>query len=1191
MKSFLGLLLAGSLWAGQSLTSGSSVTANVPVYSTSNSFTIEYCGHSINAGTAFGRWVRANSFGIDAYFASNNFIVLPYNTNAIGFAEGNMGTVFPDGAICVRIAKDTAINTIRLEMWDQNGVRKINSTRTYTSQDSSASAGVNFREDSSLGGLAYARVKNYAVAANSRPPTTYDTDPGIIYEWKFDGNLNASTGGINATWTLPTAPTYGTTLYQGAYAVAQVNPTEWASVTSMRAGLPQTLLSNSYSQSDTSNSVSCRWSQVSGPSVAVFSAPNICNVSVTGLIFGTYGFRLAVQDIAGNTAETTITAGAVATDNNGVVVNKDAAADLIFGPMIAYGKNPWGWADEAAYRGMTLRSAVYSSNWPKDWLTTHNGSVAYNASVVVAKGTLASSITSTSTSVTLNSGHSIETSTLPTLIVLEGIPGYSGEMALVCSVVGNTLTFCPDGRGWGTTTAAAHGAGGGVFQNRAVGTGTSFLSTYCQAGAVSPEGFVTYSTGTVTLTAGSTSVTGSGTNWTTANGVVGDTPWWIRVAGATAGGTPFVFMSPLTSVGSTTSLTMKNAFPASGDSGSYSYQIIRTRFKNWSPKYLRGDGSTGQTYYGVGLCTSDTVLYFDRGLEAVSGNQTNQQYASYQNLWFTSGGNGDPNFYDEVLANYALWLRSGDETARQAARKLSVNYLTNPQLDEGYAVEAFPRGASITGAFAAATIDGQTGNWAGLRKFAQSGVSAIAQPCSTELRENSYRLSWLALAAGLDPDSTNRANWQAQLANAYTRDLGCKGASGGYYSAQWNGTGPLQLTAGSPIVTGSGLNANICQRTAGGTGTIVSNAGTMTLSTGTPSGTGQICITGTRSGAPYIACFRWSVAGSTVTLGGQWIGDTGSVTWQTESDGNQLTISSTNPPSEASNSVQHTCTWNSPTQITLDRNWDGPTTNAGYLYRGNLSGTGVQPFVLGIKTLQMTYAASGATGATATNYATLRDDAATWVLTNGYDPLNAGMYYGRGYSACEPIYGQGSGFFDYRQLGCAYSQTNYTDARGLLAEAQNALRIWYQAAPTPANKTTGDNFVSAQWGFKWTTGGVPSSVWNNDFATDNNLASGKWLGFQFGIGMSHQWPAARLGGVQPQSLVSRTLFYAPPAGTTVTVARLIWPNGAPQDYLCSGGSCTVQYDSRQGTGVIYQMLYYRSGNLISTGQLLPLDFN
>jgi PAS domain-containing protein len=83
--------------------------------------------------------------------------------------------------------------------------------------------------------------------------------------------------------------------------------------------------------------------------------------TLTGLVFGDYLVQLTVTDQNGNSGVRAVHIGAVATDGNGVVVNANPAAGAILGPMIAFGKNPWGLGDYWHLAGSIQRYGQYLS--------------------------------------------------------------------------------------------------------------------------------------------------------------------------------------------------------------------------------------------------------------------------------------------------------------------------------------------------------------------------------------------------------------------------------------------------------------------------------------------------------------------------------------------------------------------------------------------------------------------------------------------------------------------------------------------------------------------------------------------------------------------------------------------------------------------------------------------------------------
>ena len=180
--------------------------------------------------------------------------------------------------------------------------------------------------------------------------------------------------------------------------------------------------SRSFSLADGSAQVTYQWAQLSGPTTVRWSDTTSATPTIQGLIFGTYTFQLTVKDVAGNTASTTLQIGAVATDANGVVVQADPNADKLFGPMIAFGQNPWGYADERALRATTLRSAAYDAQGLTNptWETPLAGTVTYKFWPPFTK--IAADISSSAMSIQVNDVSQLDLTTFPTRILLGNAP-------------------------------------------------------------------------------------------------------------------------------------------------------------------------------------------------------------------------------------------------------------------------------------------------------------------------------------------------------------------------------------------------------------------------------------------------------------------------------------------------------------------------------------------------------------------------------------------------------------------------------------------------------------------------------------------------------------------------------------------------------------------------------------------------
>jgi hypothetical protein len=373
------------------------------------------------------------------------------------------------------------------------------------------------------------------------------------------------------------------------------------------------------------------------------------------------------------------------------------------------------------------------------------------------------------------------------------------------------------------------------------------------------------------------------------------------------------------------------------------------------------------------------------------------------------------------------------------------------------------------------------------------------------------------LAANYDPDPVMRAQWKIQLAAIYARESRCKGidnswANGFYFNA--SASPLLRVTNGSALVTGTGIPTELCYGIASGMVTVANGSATIT-GTGLVDGN-KIAITGTRQGATYVGMLRFTQSGGTSgILGALWPGDSGTFPFVIENNDNISTIgTSTDDPQLSKNWA---CTWNSPSAVTLNRPWDGPSEENAVLFSYVLAGFGQQPFMLGIKTTEMEFASQIDDSRLATRFSALARQAATWIHDNGYDPITQGMNYGRVFEACEPTTAPTPGTtFDTRTPGCSFGldPASIRASRVLTAEASQALRVYYESDPTSARRDWGDLAYGSIWGYCPYTkpGYYCDEYYVRDENSDISLGSYKWTGFFFGMGMAHQWPAVRVGG-------------------------------------------------------------------------------
>jgi hypothetical protein len=1175
------------LFGGQSLVltpTSTPVTLVDPIYPGNQSYRIEFQIHNWTLPPTGGQPAifALNGLGASAWLWYDGRVALGSLTDSV--VEQQPCLVNTNGLtnVLIRFQKDVPNMRYTCEIWSYDGTGYGSDADTIrTLGNPTYSGGV-------IGGgvtasLGFLRVFTTVVPVGGKPPTT--ADAGDYTELKFDGDLTDSSGnGHGGTLAQPIGNSSSQSLSPFTATANQVpvafpktfGAPFWTNWASLRAGFPAKLDgSASYTLADRSSSVSYSWKQLSGPSTVIWQDSNTATPTITGLIFGSYQFQLQVTDGAGGTAVASLETGAVATDANGVVVNANPAADAIFGPMIAFGRNPWGWADERNLAMENLQKDTYAK--PPSWSgPAESQTVSYTFyGVTPASTSISADITADTLTIPVVNAASLDLSTFPTQILIGSI--FGPEVIRICSASGNTLTACYDGRGfhaghyWDKAPTAWPNETG-VWQTTVTGAGTHFLTTMCRFGpgyTVAGNLAVT-SAGSVTVTPGSTSVTGIGTAWDgTQNSLA------IAV-NATHAGIPFTFFASVVSARGT-SLTLSRPFPADADGGAYTYQIFSDQ-RNVVLHYTRSDSTDSYIYFSTSGCESDTTLFLDGGWD--NGHTGQVVSASPYTYMDGAGYAGDfsPNYYDLGLAHYAFYFRSGMQQSLKSARDIEDFWIHYPDIAEGEAGGA-PRSRSLLGVFAAAVLDDDRGsNWPGLRTFAQSGVNvANASNCDDDPRETAYELSWLALAAQFDPDPAQRANWQASMAAAYARDNACKGSDNSYPSGfYWNPASfpNVAVTNGSQNATSATATfpSNACYGVAAGTAIAVNGSAVLTVLSGSfvpPAGTNSIVVGGTKGGVRYDLSTQFDyVSAGSLNLAAFWLGDSGTVYWMISNNDQNPAVSVATiatGPSDSDNFGQiFGCMLTDSSHMVLHRPWPGASGTYGF-FSYNLVGKGTQPFMMGIKALQMRYA-----GQVYDSYRDLDVGVSNWIAQVGFDQAAKGISYGRGFPQCEPlITDSGIKDVEFRNAGCMENANNpaaVSQARARNSEAQNAMTVMYLANSNDQNRAIGDMFYGATYGAK---GYTASGYWTDGITASNledfNLSGYKWPGFFFGVGMAHQWPAARVGGVAPPSNRSVSIDFDPTLSASVQIV-VTAPSGAVSTYPCGSSSpCSVTVDDRQGS--------------------------
>ena len=1164
--------------------------------------------------------------------------------------------------------------TNTLEIWNSSGVRVFPNGSsgpssgfcTWTTLSGSPGAGASLGDTGSSGSstIGFYRVYNTLVPMGSQMPVTAPVGiyaSGCIFHWTLDNTLADACGhypaalvntpcGSGSCYT-PTGPIQSLVVA----AARTLNAPAYSNWISLRAGYPNQLDgSQSFSQTDGSSTVTYAW-QGSGPSEIIWSSQTAAQPIVSGLVFGSYTFFLHVVDVNGNSTLGSLEAGAVAYDGNGVVIPPNPAVSNLFGPQIAFGQNPWGFEDERNLFAVSAQAPYWNANYDTTWATPGTGTISYPFS---GKGfapgpsctTLSSSVTATATAIPVTNASCLSLSSLPTWILI-GTAFNVTEMVRICGATAMTgpatLTVCYDGRGmtgnapqlYSPGPASAWPMGTLVGEFRIQGAGTLFstdsVRPICPAGIPGPPGAVAYSTGTATLAASSTTVTGSGTTWTTANGV--QAGGYIRMAATHGGGTAFVFWRQIVTVTDATHLVLDHAAPSDIDGAAFSYQITSPAMY-LSLEFNAADGHIARALFtGVG-CESDAAMFAILGhdvpaLDSVQMPTTGTIHYSYKTFFglYASQGLGSPDFYGPGLAARNFYYRSGYGPALAYANAVDEYATRDPEIADGIAGGANPLaiGGMVVGSMVDLILNSSTVlTWPNLEQFARSGAIGGAGCNAYDTRSAGYLTAFTTLASIWDTNSANAAAFTTALQAVLASDQTCRrNASDGYAGAEVNsfangfvfntttvGTGnpsALTLTAGSTAVTGAGFTngsnsaPGYCYGVDIAPITVTHGSSIATVTAGTLSQQSFIYITDTTSSPINVGVFEYSVSGSRVQLAGVWPGASGTFSAMSTTGGTNIygSLWTGNADTFANNRALEkvwACRYNSPTSLTLNRPWDGPTGSSYYFSYYNVGAFGQQPFFFGIKMNQMVWATKSSNSALANGYAALIPGPANWYNSFGWDSTNNhGTFYDTVAQVCANPNIVAAGSFNSisGEEGCGnngLAPGNAAIERVDSAEGGSAMIQFYLANPTLNNKAIVDRFYGAMFG------NVPycaaSVVFSCDGITasqlDNGSLSGtKWAGFYFGMGgfFDNSWPAVRNGGVQAARTRTEQIGFTLDGAASVRVT-VTAPSGAVSAVTCTSAPCAITVDDRQGSHSYQVQHLSGSGEVLATAApvLLPL---
>lgn len=237
---------------------------------------------------------------------------------------------------------------------------------------------------------------------------------------------------------------------------------------------------------------------------------------------------------------------------------------------------------------------------------------------------------------------------------------------------------------------------------------------------------------------------------------------------------------------------------------------------------------------------------------------------------------------------------------------------------------------------------------------------------------------------------------------------------------------------------------------------------------------------------------------------------------------------------------------------------------------------------------------------TASGFQTLLNDHSAWLVNSGYNPAVKGFDYATNAANCNPRL-VGDGTYSYVSTGCQWDTSSYGKGAGrsFNAEGFGGFRFHYEANPTVERKAQGDEAYGQIFGIPgYTTDGLniyDTDLGENIYIGPTGVTSGKWYGFHYGISLTHQWPAVRVGGVAARA--NRTITFnfriISAARPTVTKARITFtePNGATTSVTCTESPCSVpNMDARQGRHLV-NIERLTAGDAVVTRTSVPLWVN
>lgn len=371
------------------LSGGTAGTATIPASAPFQNLAEERVEFRIHAASALG---GAGSNQV-IEFAVGSWWIRQDSATSFRVYDGRAGvTTFTD--VDISANPDAACRyqrivnqQIRLECWNAvTGVRFLNTGLATPTTAPSWNGSAILGQANVRAAIAFFRVFNTSLPANSPPPSSNDAAANAaILDWRFEGNLNASAGGVN--WTRAGSTYISTPSVLPQAQITQTSAPTWVNGSGYglgRVGQPVGL-SGDTSTSDTTLTYS--WAIVSAPQPTRLSAYTAATTALTPPVFGQYEIRLVIRDQNNQTSTASIKVGASVSDAAGALPN-DIAPDLMpfLGRLTRSGTAPWTEYDrDEFYYAIQIQPQLAAAPWPFN--TPGAGTISYTNGSATITGT------------------------------------------------------------------------------------------------------------------------------------------------------------------------------------------------------------------------------------------------------------------------------------------------------------------------------------------------------------------------------------------------------------------------------------------------------------------------------------------------------------------------------------------------------------------------------------------------------------------------------------------------------------------------------------------------------------------------------------------------------------------------------------------------------------------------------------